>query len=79
MVYERITGWGKYLPERVMKNSDLEKIVDTSDEWIVTRTGIRERHIVGDDEATSTMAMAAGRKALEVARIPANKDRKSVV
>lgn len=72
MAYARITGWGKYLPERVMKNSDLEKIVETSDEWIVSRTGIRERHIVGDDEATSTMAVAAGIKALESARIPAS-------
>ena len=67
MAYARITGWGKYLPERVMKNSELEKLVDTSDDWIMTRTGIRERHIVGDDEATSTMAVAAGKKALEVA------------
>jgi 3-oxoacyl-[acyl-carrier-protein] synthase-3 len=73
MTYARITGWGKYLPERVMKNSDLEKIVDTSDEWIVTRTGIRERRIASDDEATSTMAVAAGLNALESARIPSSK------
>ncbi|MEA1959355.1 MAG: beta-ketoacyl-ACP synthase III [Chloroflexota bacterium] len=70
MAHARITGWGKYLPERVMTNSDIEKLVDTSDEWIVTRTGIKERHIVGDDEATSTMAVVAGRRALEVARLP---------
>ena len=69
MAYARITGWGKYLPERVMKNSDLEKLVETSDEWIVSRTGIRERHIVGDEEATSTMAVIAGRKALEMAHL----------
>ncbi|MFA5056161.1 MAG: beta-ketoacyl-ACP synthase III [Dehalococcoidia bacterium] len=69
MAYARITGWGKYLPERVMKNSDLEKIVETSDEWIVSRTGIRERHIVGDEEATSTMAVIAGKKALEMAHL----------
>jgi 3-oxoacyl-[acyl-carrier-protein] synthase-3 len=50
-----------------LTNSDLEKIVDTSNDWIITRTGIRERRIVGDDEATSTMAVVAGRKALEVA------------
>ena len=55
------------MPQRVLTNKDLEKMVDTSDEWIVTRTGIRERHIVADDEATSTMAVAAGRGALEVA------------
>nr|MQY55393.1 3-oxoacyl-ACP synthase [Dehalococcoidia bacterium] len=66
-MHARITGWGKYLPQRVLTNKDLEKMVDTSDEWIVTRTGIRERRIVGDDEATSTMAIAAGRGALEVA------------
>lgn len=66
-MHARITGWGKYLPQRVLTNKDLEKMVDTSDEWIVTRTGIRERRIVGDDEATSTMAIAAGQGALEVA------------
>ncbi|GAI38786.1 unnamed protein product, partial [marine sediment metagenome] len=42
-MHARITGWGKYLPQRVLTNKDLEKMVDTSDEWIVTRTGIRER------------------------------------
>jgi 3-oxoacyl-[acyl-carrier-protein] synthase-3 len=62
-----ITGWGKYLPQRVLTNKDLERMVNTSDEWIVTRTGIRERRILGDDESTSTMAVAAGRGALEVA------------
>jgi len=56
----------------VLTNKDLERMVDTSDEWIVTRTGIRERRIVGDDEATSTMAVAAGRGALEVARLSPN-------
>ncbi len=66
-MHARITGWGKYLPERVLTNKDLEKTVDTSDEWIETRTGIRERRIIGDDEAASTMAVAAGRRALEVA------------
>ena len=67
MAYASITGWGKYLPERVMKNSEMEKLVDTSDDWIVARTGIRERHIVGDTEATSTMGVIAGQRALEVA------------
>jgi 3-oxoacyl-[acyl-carrier-protein] synthase-3 len=55
-----------------MKNSELEKLVDTSDDWIVTRTGIKERHIVGDDESTSTMAVVAGRRALEIARLRAD-------
>lgn len=62
-----ITGWGKYLPQRVLTNQDLERITDTTDEWIMTRTGIRERRIVADDESASTMAVEAGRGALEVA------------
>jgi 3-oxoacyl-[acyl-carrier-protein] synthase-3 len=67
--YARITGWGKYVPERVLTNADLEKMVDTSDEWICTRTGIRERRIAGPGETCSTMSLAAARKALEVARL----------
>jgi 3-oxoacyl-[acyl-carrier-protein] synthase-3 len=67
--YARITGWGKYLPERVLTNFDLEKMVDTSDEWIRTRTGIRERHIAAPGETCSTMSVAAARKALEVAQL----------
>ena len=71
----RITGWGKYLPQRVLTNSDLERLVDTSDEWILTRTGIRERRVVADDESTATMAVEAGRGALEVAGLaPADLD-----
>ncbi|HDQ73586.1 MAG TPA: ketoacyl-ACP synthase III [Chloroflexi bacterium] len=62
--YGRITGWGKAVPERVLTNHDLEKMVDTSDEWIVTRTGIRERHIAGEDEMVSTMSVEACQKAL---------------
>ena len=50
-----ITGWGMYAPSRVMTNDDLSKLVDTSDEWIVSRTGIRERRIAADDETTSTL------------------------
>ena len=65
MGYGRITGWGKYTPERVLTNDDLGRIVDTSDEWIVARTGIRERRIASDDETTSTMAVEASRRALE--------------
>ena len=60
-----IAGMGSYLPERVMTNADLEKIVDTSDEWIRTRTGISERRIARDDEATSSMAAEAAKCAIE--------------
>lgn len=63
-IYATITGVGHYAPEKVLTNDDLEKMVDTSDEWIVTRTGIRERHIAAPDEFTSHMAIAAARKAL---------------
>ncbi len=66
-----IAGLGSYLPERILTNSDLEKMVDTSDEWIFPRTGIRERHLVADDEATSDLAIAAGRTALESAGMAA--------
>jgi 3-oxoacyl-[acyl-carrier-protein] synthase-3 len=62
-----IIGTGSFLPERVLTNSDLEKLVDTSDEWITSRTGIRTRHIAGAGEDTSTMAAHAGRRALEMA------------
>jgi len=66
-LHARITGWGKYLPQRVLTNKDLEIMVATDNEWIMTRTGIRERRILGDDESVSTMAVAAGKAALEVA------------
>lgn len=59
-----ILGTGSYTPERIMTNDDLAKIVETSDEWIFTRTGIKERHIAADDEQTSDMAAAAARAAL---------------
>lgn len=65
----RIVGTGSYVPERVLTNADLEKLVDTSDEWIVTRTGISERHIAADDEATSDLAFHAAQRALEAARV----------
>ncbi len=67
--YARITGWGKYVPERVLTNQDLEKMVDTSDEWIRTRTGIRERHIAGPDETCCSMSLASAKQALAVARL----------
>jgi 3-oxoacyl-[acyl-carrier-protein] synthase III len=64
-MYSRIVGTGKYLPERVLTNADLEKMVETTDEWIKSRTGIEYRHIAADDEATSDLAYKAGRVALE--------------
>ena len=66
-----ITGIGAYAPERVLTNADLERMVDTSDEWIVTRTGIRERHIAEPDQAASDLALPAARQALEEAGVAA--------
>jgi 3-oxoacyl-[acyl-carrier-protein] synthase-3 len=66
-----ITGWGMYAPSRVLTNDDLAKIVDTSDEWIRTRTGIRERRIAADDETTATLSTFAARDALAVAGVEA--------
>lgn len=74
-IYARIHGTGSYLPSRVLTNAELEKMVDTSDEWIVERTGIRERHIAADDETTSVLAEHASRQAIEAAGInPADID-----
>ena len=64
-----IAGTGSYLPERILTNAELETLVETSDEWIVTRTGMRERRIARDDEPTSEMASAAAKEALENAGI----------
>ncbi|OMG01195.1 3-oxoacyl-ACP synthase [Paenibacillus sp. FSL R7-0337] len=66
-----IIGTGKYVPEKVLTNSDLEKIVETNDEWIVSRTGIRERHIAAPEQATSDLAYEAALKALESAGMKA--------
>lgn len=66
-MYSRIAGTGSYLPRTVVTNHDLEQRVDTSDEWIRTRTGIRERHIVAEGEMTSDLALHACRRALEAA------------
>jgi len=66
-----IVGTGSYAPERVLTNAELEKMVDTTDEWIVTRSGIRERHIARPDEATSDMASEAALKALAAAGLTA--------
>jgi len=65
----RIAGVGSYAPDKILTNHDLEKMVDTSDEWIVTRTGIRERHIAAPDEPCSALAVQAAKKALAAAKI----------
>ena len=71
-VYARIAGTGSYLPEKLVTNKDLEKIVDTNDEWIVSRTGIRERHYAADNQNASDLALIAVQRAIVAARIEAN-------
>jgi 3-oxoacyl-[acyl-carrier-protein] synthase-3 len=71
-MYSRIAGTGKYLPQRILTNADLEKMVETTDEWIRTRTGIERRHIAADEEATSDLAAKAGRAAIESAGLTPN-------
>ena len=71
-IYARIVATGSALPERVVTNADLEKIVDTSDEWIHTRTGIRQRHIVADGETTGDLAVRAAQDALDAAGVKAS-------
>ncbi|KAA5929350.1 ketoacyl-ACP synthase III [Pantoea sp. Bo_2] len=71
-MYTKIIGTGSYLPSQVRTNADLEKMVETSDEWIVTRTGIRERRIAAPDETVATMGFSAAQRALEMAGINAN-------
>ena len=67
-MYEcRIAGTGRYVPERILSNKDLEDMVDTSDEWIIQRTGIRERHIAAENESTSDLALQAAQSAMEEA------------
>jgi 3-oxoacyl-[acyl-carrier-protein] synthase-3 len=67
--YSRIAGTGRYLPERIMTNKDLEQIVDTTDEWIRSRTGIERRHIAADDQTTSDLAEGAAREAMAAAGV----------
>ncbi|MET0089146.1 MAG: beta-ketoacyl-ACP synthase III [Candidatus Thiodiazotropha sp.] len=67
MIYSRITGTGGYLPEKILTNSDLEKMVDTTDQWIVERTGIRKRHVAEEGEYTCDLAEKAARNAIEMA------------
>ena len=69
MTYTRIVGTGRYLPEKVLTNFDLEKIVDTTDEWIRTRTGVERRHVVAEDQTTSDMCVEAAKKAIEDAGV----------
>ena len=69
MIYSRIAGTGRYLPERIMTNADLEKIVDTSDEWIRTRTGVERRHVASEDELPSDLCVNAAREAMEAADV----------
>jgi len=69
MIYSRIAGTGRYLPEKVLTNFDLEKMVDTSDEWIRTRTGVERRHIAADDQSVSDLCCEAARQAIESAGV----------
>ena len=71
-MYSRIAGTGSYLPEKVLTNDDLAKFVDTSDEWIATRTGIRQRHIAAEGETTGDLAFHAATRALEAAGVEAS-------
>ena len=75
MNYSRIAGTGRYLPEKILTNADLEKMVDTTDEWIRTRTGVERRHVVAPDETTSDMCVEAAKVAMEDAGVePADID-----
>ena len=70
-IFTEIIGTGSYLPEKILTNDDLSKLVDTSDEWIYTRTGIKARHIASDDEVTSDLAVKAIQNALDDANVKA--------
>lgn len=69
MIYSKITGTGAYLPDKILTNADLEKMVDTTDSWIVDRTGIRERRIASDDQSTCDLAEMAAREAIASAQL----------
>ena len=73
MIHSRVSGTGSYLPAKVLTNADLEKMVDTTSDWIVERTGIRERHIAADNETTCDLAEQAARRAMQAAGL-ANSD-----
>ncbi|MFK8052674.1 MAG: beta-ketoacyl-ACP synthase III [Woeseiaceae bacterium] len=68
-MYSRIVGTGSYAPEKVLTNADLEKMVETTDDWIQSRTGIKRRHIVADDQNTSDLAIEAARRAMDAAGV----------
>ncbi len=70
-LYGKVTGWGMYVPEQVLTNDDLAQRIDTNDEWITQRSGIRQRHIAGPEDTTSTMSAEAGRRALARAGLTA--------
>lgn len=70
--YAAITGWGHYVPERVLTNAELERMIDTNDEWIMARTGIRERRVAAPEESTATLAAQAARNALAKAGLNAS-------
>src|SRR3546814_1064345 len=72
MAFARIAGTGSYLPEKVLTNDDLAKIVETSDEWIASRTGIRERHVAAEGETTGDLAYHAAVRAMEAAGVKAS-------
>jgi 3-oxoacyl-[acyl-carrier-protein] synthase-3 len=72
MIYSKIAGTGSYLPKKILSNADLEKMVDTTDEWIFSRTGIRERHIAAKSEHTSDLALEAAKNAIASAGIDAS-------
>ncbi|HWM27680.1 MAG TPA: 3-oxoacyl-ACP synthase, partial [Woeseiaceae bacterium] len=67
MIYSRIAGTGRFLPERILTNADLEKMVDTTDEWIRTRTGVERRHVAAEDQTTSDLCVGAATIAIETA------------
>src|SRR5579872_6127470 len=69
MTYSQIIGTGSYLPEKILTNFDIEKIVETSHDWIVERTGIHKRHIAAEHETSLTMAEKAAREAMSAANI----------
>ncbi|HEX3125348.1 MAG TPA: beta-ketoacyl-ACP synthase 3, partial [Rhodanobacteraceae bacterium] len=71
MIYSRIAGTGSFLPERVITNAEMEKLVETSDEWIASRTGIRQRHIAVEGQTTGDLAFGAAKAALEAAGVEA--------
>jgi 3-oxoacyl-[acyl-carrier-protein] synthase III len=71
MIYSRIAGTGRFLPEKILTNADLEKMVETSDEWIRTRTGVERRHIAAEEQTTSDLSVEAARIAMDAAGVEA--------